>query len=94
MMESVLNKLNTMFDNPNIYVLNVCHSPANVSLYDKEVRYNKLLNKYAKKLGITIIDNSKAIYEKNLTVNVFDDDKVHLNPIGYQIMIDEIKKYL
>ena len=94
MMVSVLNKLNTMFDNPNIYVLNVCHSPANVSLFDKEVKYNKLLNKYAKKLGITIIDNSKAIYEKNLTVNVFDDDKVHLNPIGYQIMIGEINKYL
>ena len=43
MMVEVLNKINSMFDNPNIYVLNVCHSPANVGLYEKEVRYNKLL---------------------------------------------------
>ena len=94
MMESVLDKLNAMFDNPNIYVLNVCHSPANVSLVEKEVKYNNLLMKNAKKLGITIIDNNKVIYEKNLEVNVFDQDLVHLNPTGYEVMLNEIKKYV
>ena len=43
MMLNVINKINIMFDKPNIYILNVCHSPAYASLYNKEVNFNKLL---------------------------------------------------
>lgn len=93
-MVNILNKLNDIFDKPNIYMLNVCHSPSNKSLYKKEVRYNKLIKKNAKELKVTIIDNSKAIYEKNLEVNVFDLDNVHLNSIGYEVMLKEINKFL
>lgn len=94
MMVKIINKVKTMFDNPNIYVLNVCHSPGCAALYEKEVRYNKMLAKNAKKLGITVIDNSKAIYNKNLEINVFDEDNIHLNSIGYEVMLSEINKVI
>lgn len=93
-MINILNKINDIFDYPNIYMLNVCHSPANNSLYNKEVSYNKLIKRKAKKLGVTLIDNSRAVFDKNLEVNVFDSDRVHLNSIGYKIMFEEIKKYI
>lgn len=93
-MVKVIDKINETFDNPNIYVLNVCYSPSYKGLYEKEVKYNNLLNKYKKKLGVTIIDNSKAIYNKHQEVNVFDIDNVHLNPIGYEVMVNEINKHL
>ena len=94
MMLNVINKINIMFDKPNIYILNVCHSPAYASLYNKEVNFNKLLKKNEKKLGITVINNSKVIDIKNKEINVFDVDNVHLNHIGYEIMFNEINKYI
>jgi len=94
MMVKVIDKVNNMFDNPNIYVLNVCYSPSYCKLNNKEVRFNKLLDKYAKKLGITIINNSLAIDNKNKEINVFDVDNVHLNPLGYEVMVEQINKSL
>ena len=91
-MIEVLRKINLIFDNPNIYVLNVCHSPANVALYNKEVKFNEILKKNIKKLNIHLIDNSKLIKEKNCLVNVFDKDDVHLNPTGYEVMLNIIKE--
>lgn len=94
MMVEVIKKVNEMFDNPNIYILNVCHSPAYKSLHNKEAALNKMLSKNAKKLGVYIIDNSSAIYEKNLLENVFDVDNVHLNSLGYQVMYEKIVEAL
>ena len=90
----IIDKVRLMFDEPNIFILNVCHSPGCKGMYNKEIYYNKMLKKNADKLGVTIIDNSKAIAEKNKIENVFDIDNIHLNSIGYEVMIKEINKYL
>lgn len=94
MMVKVLDKINEMFDNPNIYVLNVCHSPSYKKMVSKEIKFNKLLKKNANKLNITIIDNNTQISNKYLSENVYDKDDVHLNPVGYKVMLEEILKHL
>ena len=94
MMIKVLDKINRMFDNPNIYVLNVCHAPQYGETYQREEKYNNLLVKNAKKLNITIIDNAKVIADRFLIENVFDIDRVHLNSVGYEVMLEEINKHI
>ena len=47
-----------------------------------------------RKLGITIINNSLAVDNKNKEINVFDVDNVHLNPLGYEVMVEQINKSL
>ena len=78
-----INKLNILFNNPNIYVLTICHSPSHLNFVNKENNLNKLIKKNAKKLRINVIDNSKAIEERNNEVNVYHMDNCHL-----------IKKYI
>ena len=89
-----INKLNKQFNNPNIYVLTICHSPLHPSFVNKENNLNKLIKKNAKKLGITVIDNSKVIEERNNKINVYHIDNCHLNEFGYEVMLNEINKYI
>ena len=93
-MLTFIDKINNIFDKPNILILNVCHAPGCDDSYNKEIIFNKMLSKNAKKIGVEIVDNSSSIYQRNLLENVFDIDKVHLNGIGYEIMFAEIKKNL
>lgn len=90
----VLAKVRKIFGNPNVYILSICHAPGCTALYDKEIRYNQILFKNAKKLGVTIIDNCSAVDARYKEVNVYDADGIHLNPEGYKVMVAEIAKHL
>ena len=56
--------------------------------------FNKLLKDNSEINNVTIIDNSKMINTKQKNINCFHIDNVHLNPIGYEIMLKEIQNYI
>lgn len=89
-----LNVFREIFPDAKYYFLSVCHSPAYNFLKRKEVVFNNKMKNNSKINNITIIDNSNAIYEKNLNYNCYSSDLVHLNNTGYEIMCNEIKKYI
>ena len=81
-----------LFPNSNYYFLNVVHAPGFTAYYARENELNKLIERYAKKNGLTIIHNSEAIANKQQEEHCFDMDDCHLNPTGYIIMKNLIKE--
>lgn len=88
-----INMLREIFPNSNYYILNVVHSPMfKDSHYELEIKFNEIMKKHAKENNITIIDNKKAIQEKEKEANCFHKDLVHLNDLGYKVMDSLIKE--
>ena len=81
-----------IFPNSNYYLLNVVGSPNFPSYYGVEKELNELMEKRAKINGIKIIHNSESVHEAHEKENCFDEDAVHLNPRGYEVMLKEILK--
>ena len=87
-----LKMFKELFPNSNYYFLNVVHAPGFTAYYARENELNKLIERYAKKNGLTIIHNSEAIANKQQEEHCFDMDDCHLNPTGYIIMKNLIKE--
>lgn len=90
--KKALNMLKEYFPNSNYYLLNIVNSPAFPNYLEKENELNRMMEKHQRDNNITIIHNSERINEIQVNENCFDEDGVHLNPLGYEIMKKEIDK--
>ena len=81
----VLSMLKKMFPNSAYYLLNVVCSPCYVPFYAEEEKFNTLAKSSSHDCGVNVVDMRAAIGGAGQKENVFYNDGIHLNIVGYRI---------
>ncbi len=86
--------LQNEFPNSEYYLLNVVQCPRLPEMAEIEEEFNSMTLASAKKYRLKIIDMRSAIQAVGGTEKAFVADNLHLNPIGYSAMEQEISKII
>ena len=88
----MVDKLRKYFGSPEIYLVQVVHSPKHPEMYKEECDFNNMTASTASTLGVKLIDwNDKIAASKQ---DCFHFDRIHPNELGYALFEQAIKEAL
>lgn len=88
----MVEKLRKCFGSPEIYLVQVVHSPKYAEMYKEECDFNNMTASTASTLGVKLIDwNDKIVASKQ---DCFHFDRLHPNEHGYALFEQAIKEAL
>ena len=88
----MVEKLRQYFGSPEIYLVQVVHSPKYAEMYKQECDFNNMTASTASTLGVKLIDwNDKIVASKQ---DCFHFDRLHPNEHGYALFEQAIKEAL
>lgn len=88
----MVDKLRKYFGSPEIYLVQVVHSPQYAEMYKEECVFNNMTASTALTLGVKLIDwNDKIAASKQ---DCFHFDRLHPNELGYALFEQAIKEAL
>ena len=88
----MVEKLRKCFGSPEIYLVQVVHSPKYAEMYKQECDFNNMTASTASTLGVKLIDwNDKIVASKQ---DCFHFDRLHPNEHGYALFEQAIKETL
>jgi len=94
--QAIVEKIQQKYPTKALAVMSIKPSPSRAGYLDQIAQTNKLLRHYIQTVGGTYIDIYSAMLDENLQpkAELFLEDALHLNALGYKLWTTVLKKHL